>query len=43
MVLDGRIVMAPFIRQHPLSEVNHVLAAAHAHELGERAILVPEI
>ena len=43
MVLDGRISMTPFIRQHPLSEVNQVLDAAHAHALGERAILVPEI
>jgi len=42
MVLDGKITMAPFIRQHPLSEVNQVLDAAQAHALGERAILVPE-
>ena len=43
MVLDGKITMTPFIRRHPLSEVNRVLDAAHAHTLGERAILVPEI
>ena len=42
MVLGGKITMTPFIRQHPLSEVNQVLDAAQAHALGERAILVPE-
>jgi 6-hydroxycyclohex-1-ene-1-carbonyl-CoA dehydrogenase len=41
LVLAGKVVMAPFIRRHPLGEVNRVLEAAHAHQLTERAILVP--
>jgi len=41
LVLDGRIRLAPFIEQHPLSEINEVFAAAHAGKLTRRAILVP--
>ena len=41
LVLDGRIPLAPFIERHPLSEINEVFAAAHAHKLSGRAILVP--
>ncbi|MBZ0136817.1 MAG: 6-hydroxycyclohex-1-ene-1-carbonyl-CoA dehydrogenase [Planctomycetes bacterium] len=42
MVLDGRINMKPFIKRHPLSAINELFKAAHAGELAERAILVPE-
>ena len=41
MVLDGKILMKPFIRQFPLSEINEVFTAAHAHEIAQRPILVP--
>ena len=41
MVLDGRIAVKPFIERHPLADVNRVLEAARAHQLAERAILVP--
>ncbi len=41
LVLDGKIKMKPFTRQFPLDQINDVFCAAHAHELTERAILVP--
>ncbi len=41
LVLDGKIALAPFIERHPLAEINEVFAAAHAHKLTRRAILVP--
>jgi len=41
MVMDGKILMKPFIRQFPLSEINEVFTAAHAHEIAQRPILVP--
>ncbi len=41
LVLNGKIQLAPFIERHPLSEINEVFAAAHAHKLSGRAILVP--
>ncbi|ROR32484.1 6-hydroxycyclohex-1-ene-1-carbonyl-CoA dehydrogenase [Inmirania thermothiophila] len=41
LVLDGRVQLAPFIERHPLDEINEVFAAAHAHRLARRAILVP--
>jgi len=41
LLYSGKIHMQPFIKQHPLEDINQVFAAAHAHELQERAILVP--
>jgi 6-hydroxycyclohex-1-ene-1-carbonyl-CoA dehydrogenase len=41
LVLDGKIALAPFVERHPLSDINEVFAAAHAHKLGRRAVLVP--
>jgi len=41
LVYSGKIQMKPFIRQHALAEINQVFSAAHAHELQQRAILVP--
>jgi 6-hydroxycyclohex-1-ene-1-carbonyl-CoA dehydrogenase len=41
LVLSKRIALAPFVERHPLSEINQVFAAAHAHKLTRRAILVP--
>ncbi len=41
MVLDGKISMKPFIRQFPLSQINQVFTAAHAHEITQRPVMVP--
>jgi len=41
LVLDGKIDLIPFIERHPLNKINEVFAAAHAHQLSGRAILVP--
>ena len=43
LVLDRKIELAPFIERHPLAEINDVFAAAHAHKLTRRAIMVPEV
>lgn len=43
LVLDKKIELAPFIERHPLSTINEVFAAAHAHKLTRRAIMVPEV
>ena len=42
LVLDKKIALAPFIERHPLSEINQVFEAAHAHKLTRRAIMVPQ-
>jgi len=41
LVLEGKIQMKPFVRLHPLEKINEVFTAARAHQLNERAILVP--
>ncbi|MHC4839337.1 MAG: 6-hydroxycyclohex-1-ene-1-carbonyl-CoA dehydrogenase [Planctomycetota bacterium] len=41
MVLNGEIDMEPFVKQHPLSDIEPLFEAAHKGELAERAILVP--
>jgi 6-hydroxycyclohex-1-ene-1-carbonyl-CoA dehydrogenase len=41
MVLDGKISMKPFIRQFPLSQINEVFTASHAHEIAQRPVMVP--
>jgi len=41
MVLDGKIAMKPFIRQFPLSQINEVFTASHAHEIAQRPVMVP--
>ncbi len=41
LVLDRKIALAPFVERHPLEKINDVFAAAHAHKLTRRAILVP--
>lgn len=42
LVLEKKIALAPFIEKHPLDQINEVFAAAHAHKLTRRAILVPK-
>ena len=41
LVRRGRIQLAPFVERHPLESINDVLAAARAHKLRRRAVLVP--
>jgi 6-hydroxycyclohex-1-ene-1-carbonyl-CoA dehydrogenase len=41
LVLDRKIPLAPFTERHPLGSINEVFAAARAHKLTRRAILVP--
>lgn len=40
-IAAGRIQVKPFVRRYPLADINKVLAAAHAGELLQRAVLVP--
>ncbi len=42
LVLDGKVKVAPFVEQHPLSEINTVFEDVHAGKLARRAILVPD-
>ncbi len=41
LVLAGKIQMKPFIKKHPLDDINQIFEAVHAHEISERVILVP--
>jgi 6-hydroxycyclohex-1-ene-1-carbonyl-CoA dehydrogenase len=41
LVLDGRVLLAPFVETHPLADINHVFHAVHAREITRRAVLVP--
>jgi len=41
LVLAGKISMQPFIRQFPLTQINDVFAAAHAHQIEQRPVMVP--
>lgn len=41
LVLEGKVVMKPFIRQFPLAQINEVFTASHAHEIEQRPVLVP--
>lgn len=41
LVLSGKVQMKPFVKLYPLEEINTVFESAHAHQLEERAILVP--
>jgi 6-hydroxycyclohex-1-ene-1-carbonyl-CoA dehydrogenase len=41
LVLDGKVVLGPFVERHPLAQINHVLEAVHARKVTRRAVLVP--
>ncbi|MDE2228713.1 MAG: 6-hydroxycyclohex-1-ene-1-carbonyl-CoA dehydrogenase [Alphaproteobacteria bacterium] len=41
LVLDGKVLIKPFIEERPLHEINAVFDAAHRHELKRRVVLVP--
>ena len=42
LVLGGKIAIAPFIEEHPLSNINEVLSLAREGKLKRRAVLVPD-
>ena len=42
LALTGRIQLAPFVEQRPLSSINETFAAVHAREVSRRVILTPE-
>ncbi len=42
LVLDGKIEIAPFVERRPLASINEAFAAAHAHEVERRIILVAD-
>jgi 6-hydroxycyclohex-1-ene-1-carbonyl-CoA dehydrogenase len=42
MVLDGRIDLAPFVEEHPLSELPELFEAAKEHKVKLRPVVVPE-
>lgn len=41
LVLDGKVVLDPFIEKHSLDDAPEVLEAVHSHALRRRAILIP--
>jgi 6-hydroxycyclohex-1-ene-1-carbonyl-CoA dehydrogenase len=41
LVLDGKVVLKPFVEIHPLDDINRVFAAVHEHAIKKRAVLVP--
>ena len=41
LVLEGNVILEPFVETHPLEEAPAVLQAVAAHEISRRAILVP--
>ncbi len=43
LVLDGKVVLQPFVEQHPLGDAPAVLEAAARHALRRRAILTPPV
>lgn len=42
MCLDGRIALAPFVEERPMSEIAQVFEQAHHGELKKRVILTPD-
>ncbi len=41
LVLDGKVKIAPFVEQQPLSKINEIFQAVHDGKFVRRAILVP--
>jgi len=41
LVLDGKVILEPFVETYPLDQAPSVLQAVAAHEISRRAILVP--
>jgi 6-hydroxycyclohex-1-ene-1-carbonyl-CoA dehydrogenase len=41
LVLDGKVLLAPFVETHPLDDINRIFEAVHQREIVRRAVLVP--
>ncbi|GIK52854.1 MAG: 6-hydroxycyclohex-1-ene-1-carbonyl-CoA dehydrogenase [Planctomycetes bacterium] len=41
LVLEGRVQVKPFVKTHPLSQINEIFDLAHHGKLTERAVLLP--
>ncbi|MEJ5358867.1 MAG: 6-hydroxycyclohex-1-ene-1-carbonyl-CoA dehydrogenase [Desulfobacterales bacterium] len=41
LVLDGRVVLRPFVKEFPLSRINEIFEDVHGRRIRERPILVP--
>lgn len=42
LVLDRKVQVAPFVEQHPLSQINQIFEAVHRHDIRKRVVLVPD-
>ena len=42
MCLDGRIALAPFVEERPMSQIAQVFELAHHGELKKRVVLTPD-
>ena len=42
MVLDGKVVIEPFVERRPLSEINTVFEAVHKREITSRVVFIPD-
>ena len=43
LVLDGKVVLAPFVEQHPLDSINEIFPAVHHRSIKKRAVLTPTV
>lgn len=41
LVLNGKVVLAPFVEQHPLDRINDIFPAVHHRDIKKRAVLTP--
>jgi 6-hydroxycyclohex-1-ene-1-carbonyl-CoA dehydrogenase len=42
LVLEGKVLLGPFVERRPMSQVNEILDALRRHELASRPVLVPD-
>ena len=41
LVLSGKVLLAPFVEEHPLERINQIFPAVHHREIKKRAVLTP--
>jgi 6-hydroxycyclohex-1-ene-1-carbonyl-CoA dehydrogenase len=41
LVLNGKVILSPFVKLLPLSQINEVFEQVHSRKIQQRAILVP--
>ena len=41
LVLSGKVLLAPFVEEHPLDRINQIFPAVHHREIKKRAVLTP--